>query len=356
VMEQASSPAVPDTEIAALRARAEALRQASKLRGARLRPLLQAVLTELDAALDACAGAMGGGPGEKGAPAGALHAERRLLHAVFQQAPVPLFLVGLDGTVRRVNTAAGDLLGSGPGYPTGKLFTAFVDLPSRAAVQTLLAAAVRTGQTQHLHCRLLAASGEADCTLTVRPVSSRGDASQLIVAAGPRGHIPGPAAPVREKAGPGGSQEAVEAVTRRLDLVIAATRILLENVTYSEQVALRQYARLLSRELSAWVIIDVDRGQGLRRQMVTGPGAQRAEEELARITAAVDPQPGSVPVQVHESGSGLLVAHAEDAGALGTGPDGVPLLMVLGATSLLCVPLSDGERSYGVLTLARQAG
>jgi serine phosphatase RsbU (regulator of sigma subunit) len=52
----------------------------------------------------------------------------------------------------------------------------------------------------------------------------------------------------------------------------------------------------------------------------------------------------------------MLVAHAEDAGMLGDGPDGVPLLMQLGATSVLCVPLSDGERSYGALTLARPAG
>lgn len=42
-------------------------------------------------------------------------------------------------------------------------------------------------------------------------------------------------------------------------------------------------------------------------------------------------------------------------GRCGTGPGGVPLLMLLGATSLLSVPLNDGERSYGVLTLARQA-
>lgn len=358
-MEHSSSPVVPEGEAAALRARGEALRQAATLKGAQLRPLLEAALTELDAALDALDAAADTRPGDgKSAPAGAVHAERRFLHAVFQQAPVPLFLLGLDGTVRRVNEVAGGLLGSGPGYATGKLFTAFVDLPSRAAAATQLAATVRTGDTQQLRCRLLAAKGEVDCTLTMRPVRSRGDADQLIVAVGPRGPVSGQAARARQESAPDGDQDtaAVQAVTRRLDLVIAATRILLENVTYSEQVAMRQFARLLSRELSAWVIIDVDRGQGLSRQMVSGPGARRAEEELARTTAAVDPQPGSVPLQVHESGSGLLVAHAEDADALGKGPDGVPLLMILGATSLLCVPLSDGERNYGVLTLARQAG
>jgi serine phosphatase RsbU (regulator of sigma subunit) len=40
---------------------------------------------------------------------------------------------------------------------------------------------------------------------------------------------------------------------------------------------------------------------------------------------------------------------------LGTSPDGTPLLMLLGATSLLSVPISDGGSGYGVLTLARQA-
>src|SRR5436309_3813426 len=145
------------SEIAGLKARYGALRQAAALPGADPAPLLEAALAELDAAVAALVpngDADSRGDAGQGSSAAA-HAERRLLHAVFQQAPVPLFLVGLDGTVRRVNTAAGDLLGSGPGYPTGKLFTAFVDLPSRAAVQTLLASAVRTGQTQHLHCRLL---------------------------------------------------------------------------------------------------------------------------------------------------------------------------------------------------------
>src|SRR3989442_12547408 len=34
---------------------------------------------------------------------------------------------------------------------------------------------------------------------------------------------------------------------------------------------------------------------------------------------------------------------------------GVPVLSLLGATSALCVPLSDGQRSYGALTLIRRA-
>ena len=149
------------------------------------------------------------------------------------------------------------------------------------------------------------------------------------------------------------SARAVEAITHRLDLVTAATRLLLENATFSESVTLQRCARLLAGELAAWVIVDVDRRQRLRRQVVMGP-ADHDSQQLAREVMAVDPQPGSAPRQVHESGSSMLVAHAEDVGILGTGADGVPLLMQLGATSLLCVPLTDGEQSYGVLTLARR--
>jgi serine phosphatase RsbU (regulator of sigma subunit)/PAS domain-containing protein len=346
------------SEIAGLKARYGALRQAAALPGADPGTLLEAALAELDAAVAALS--TGGGAAERADggqdPSGASHAERRLLHAVFQQAPVPLFLLGGDGTVRRVNAAAGELLGSGPGYATGKAFTAFIDLPSRPAVQTQLAAAARKGETRQFRCGLLTAAGAADHALAVHPISTQGSAAHLVVAvtsaeaapAGRRGQArPGPWAE------PGA--EVVEAMTRRLDMVMAATRILLENITYSEPVALQRYARLLARELAAWVIVDVQGSQRLRRQHVSGPEDQRSEK-LAHAVAAVDPEPGSGPHQVHESGSTLLIAHAEDPGALGDGPDGIPLLMLLGATSVLSVPLSDGEHAYGVLTLARWAG
>jgi serine phosphatase RsbU (regulator of sigma subunit) len=348
-----------DSETVDLKSRGGALRQAAALPGADLDSLLAAALTELDAAVEALATASSGA-GSGDGPVGGVHAERRLLHAVFQQAPVPLFLLDTDGTVRRVNAAAGELLGAGPGYPTGKLFTAFIDPQSRAAVQTLLAAAARTGGRRQLRCLLLTGAGPAEQVLAVQPAAIRGDLDQLVVAATTAG-AGGPATPARAAGGrrrrqPGEPAAGVlDDMIRRLDLVTAAARILLENVTYSEPVALQQCARLLARELTAWVIVDVERGGRLRRQVVAGPEGQRSQE-LAQVVAAVDPQPDSVPGQVYESGSSSLLPHAEDLAALGHGLDGVPLLMTLGASSLLCVPLSDGERSYGVLTMAGQAG
>ena len=113
-------------ELGDLAARRDALRQTAALQGANLRPTLDAALAELDAAIDALAAAQDGGaavpPDETALDA--LHAERRSLRALFHEAPVALILVDRDGTVRRVNQAAGALLDTGSGYATGRSFTA----------------------------------------------------------------------------------------------------------------------------------------------------------------------------------------------------------------------------------------
>ena len=347
-------------EAARLKARSDALRQAAGLPQAELGPLLEAALAELDGAVQELAGAKDASGGPRGDPADGPNAERRLLQAVFQQVPVPLFLLGLDGTVRRANSAAGQLVGSGSGYPTGKLLTAFIDLPFRAALQSQLAAVVRTGEIRTVRSGVLTADGVAEREITVCPVLARGDSGQLIAAVGAPGVAL--AVPATEH---GGSQNgeaqqadpALRSATRRLDLVTSATRILLENAESTEPVTMQRFARLLARELSAWLILDVERNERLRRQLVVGPEDQPSEE-LAREVAGVDPSSDSAPAQVHQTGISMLVAHAEDPGILGngsSGPGGAPLLMQLGTTSLLSVPLVYGDHRYGALTLARAA-
>ena len=339
-----------------MKSRAGDLRQAAALPGADLESLLEAALAELDTAAGLLTAQ--GEPSDRtgSGSLAAIHAERRLLRTVFQQAPVPLFLLGTDGIIRRVNAAAGELLGSGPGYATGKLFAVFADPSSRAALTTLLAAAARSGEPHRLRCRVLTSEGAADHVLSVQRVSVQGDLDQLVLAVGDavQAATTGGAKSKRRKEPAEPAPGMVAAMTRRQDLVTAVTRILLENVTYSEPVAVQQCARLLAQELDAWVIVDVEHQGELRRQVVAGPDDQQSQE-LARAAAALDPAPESAPGMVHESGSSLLIAHAEDLSVLGEGPAGLPLLMAFGASSLLCVPLSDGERSYGVLTLAGQA-
>jgi len=137
-------------------------------------------------------------------------------------------------------------------------------------------------------------------------------------------------------------------------MVTAVTRLLLDNSTFSEAVTLQRCARLLAGDIASWVIVDVERAGLLRRQFVIGPPDGPAQE-LARKVRALDPQPGSAPEQVHSAGTSVVLAHAEDPAILGTAPDGTPLLMLLGATSLLSVPITDGVTSYGALTLTRTA-
>jgi serine phosphatase RsbU (regulator of sigma subunit)/PAS domain-containing protein len=356
-MPQGNAPMEPP---AGLASRRDALRLAAGVPGADPRALLDAALTELDAAIEALAGSPdAGGPGEAaldGLPE-AVRSERQLLHAAFQQAPVPSFLLEQDGTIRRANNRAAALLGSPSGYTTGKALTVFVDLPAKAALQTQLAATVRTGKPRQADCRMLTADGPVDVTLTVAPIDLPGDPPLLMVTAtsGARPSLSGAASEISETpatADPAG--RAIRSMTRRMDMVTAVTRLLLDNSTFSEAVTVQRCARLLAGELADWVIVDVERGGRLRRQFATGPRI-KGSEQLARTVRNTDPDLDSVPWQVHTAGKSVLLAHVDDTKVLGAAPDGTPLLMMLGATSLICVPISDGTTGYGTLTLARRS-
>jgi len=349
----------PIEPLADVAARRDALRHAADTPGADARALLDAAFTELDGALDALAGVLSGGT-ENGSADGlpeAVRAERRLLHATFQETPVALFLLEQDGTIRRANNAAGALLGSPSGYATGKPLTAFIDLPSRAAVQTQLAAVARTGRSRGTGCRLLTADGTLEVTVTAVAIELSGDPPLLLVAATPGGRPAAQSAaanPRRARKAADAAGDPVTSLTKRIDMVAEVTRLLLDNSTFSEAVSVQRFGRLLAGEVADWVIVDLDRGGRLRRQLATGP-RNRNSEDLARAVRGVDPEAESAPWQVHTARKSLLLAHADDPAVLGAGPGGTPLLMKLGATSLMCVPISDGTTSYGALTLARLA-
>ena len=348
-------------QLTELEARYAALRQAARSSGAEPGDVLEAVFTELEGAIDLlrAAGASSREPGRRppaeGPPTGTDSAERSLLRAMFADAPVPLLLLTRDGTVQRVNRSAGDLIGAKPGYATGRPFTAFVALPSRAAVNSQLTAVARTGKQRRIRCSLIAADGLAPCELVIGRIGVRGnrdEADPLLITVRDADARP-PAADVRAEAKEPGLP-GVHAVTRRLDLVTAVARLLLENEGFSESRTLQRCARLIAGELNAWVMVDMERRHRVRRQFAIGPD-DPGLAELTSALAAVDPPPGSVPCAVHESGRPALIAHAEDADALGSSLDGEPLLSKLDATSVLSVPLTDGETRYGVLTLVRRA-
>ena len=359
-MPRTEGTGLPEPDVRGLTARRDALRQAAALQGADPGPLLDAALAELDGAVDALTALRERAAYRADAPSEALRMERRLLRAVFQETPMPLFLLEPDGTVRRANRSAGGIIGSLPAYATGKPFTVFVDLPSRAAVQTHLAAVARTGHPRRIPCRLLGGQGVVDAELTVELITLAGDASVLLVAAGYGGQPPaGPGAGAAAPAGAAAAREqaavhAVRSMARRMDLVTSVTRMLLDSGDASEPVTLRRCARMLAGGFASWVIIDIVEGGVLRRQCAAGPQDEQSQA-LARSVIDAGPRPGTLPWQVHDARRSLLLARADDTGVLGTGPDGLPLLMKLGLTSVLSVPISSGDTAYGVLTAARRA-
>ncbi len=367
----ASDPARPRGDLEGFRSRAAALRQAAALPQPEPQVLLEAALVELDGAIAALDEADGNtaATGSDGRALSGLHSERRLLHAVFAGTPVPLFVVDHDGTVLRANAAACELLGVGPGYATGKSLGALIESPVRAALASQLAAAARTGAATRLRCGVLADSGLVRCELEIRPLTLRGDADRLLVAVSGNGSRRSdvsqdevshdgadPGAQPAEAAGASGAADAaaVASSARRLDLLAAAARQLLENSPVSESVLLQRAARLLTSALATWAVVDVRRRGQLRRHYVAGP-EDPDSAALTHAVASADPGPGSVPHQVYESGQTLLSTHVDDEMALGRPENGPPLLAMLGGASVLAVPMSVQSRRFGVLTLIRRA-
>ncbi len=396
-----SGPAGPRGELDGLRSRAAALRQAAALPQPEPQALLEAALVELDGAIASLDEANGDtATGSDGRALSGLHSERRLLHAVFTWTPAPLFVVDHEGTVLRANAAASELLGVGPGYATGKSLGALIEPAVRAALRSQLAAAARTGAATRLRCGVLADAGLVRCELEIRPLAVRGDADRLLVTVSANGPARPNAVPPRARsvrsappgtlppgAAAGGlpadsaiadtadadtatasdapvdtAASAVEAadaaavasLARRLDLLAAAARQLLESSTVSESVLLQRAARLLTSALATWAVVDVRHRGQLRRHYVAGPDDPESAG-LTHAVASADPGPGSVPYRVYESGHTLLSTHVDDDMALGRPANGPPLLAMLGGASVLAVPMSDESRQFGVLTLIRRA-
>ncbi|WP_433476897.1 SpoIIE family protein phosphatase [Spirillospora sp. CA-142024] len=366
-------------EISDLEGRIGELRQAAGVPEPDLRATLDAALVELELALTVLRTMGGEHTGEPGGSAAA-ESERRVLRTVFQDAPVPLFLLDRTTSVRRVNRQAAQLLGTSSGYVSGKQFTAFCDMATRAAVRSQLAAVVRTGQRRRVNVRFLGRDHPIDAVVTLARVWIRGEPDPMVVvAAGPtttpaddpaaRSKGAG-ATRVRTAEGGGpGDDEAVATIVHRMDVLATASELLLDEPVFNETVAVRRCARLLAAELADWAFIDLTGPNGgpgappqggihaagtapdLRRQVVMGPEDERSVE-AARMLEEVDPAEDTLPYSVFVTRQSALRPHVENLDVLGVCPDGQPVCGKIGATSVLSVPIEDGDRAIGTITLA----
>ncbi|MFC0041439.1 SpoIIE family protein phosphatase [Actinomadura rayongensis] len=356
-MSEELDPGTVFREVAGLGERVAELRRAAAVPGTDPRPALDAALAELELAVEALE-TLGAERSAATDGAGAADTERRVLRTVFQDAPVPLFLLDRDSGVRRVNRQAAGLLGTSPGYVSGKQFTAFCDLATRGPLRSQLAAVVRTGRRRRVPVRFLGRDTPVDAVVTLARVWIPGEPDPMVMAvAGPTstpvGEEPRPA----ERTAPR-DDEAVAAIVHRMDVLAAVGELLLDEPVFNETVAVRRCARLLAAELADWAFIDLAAaGPGgrlgdLRRQVVVGPAEDETTQETVRVLELLDPEAGTLPGTVFASWQSALHPHVEDLGLLGADERGEPVCALIHATTVLCVPIEDGDRCLGTITLA----
>ncbi|MEV5824334.1 SpoIIE family protein phosphatase [Spirillospora sp. NPDC052242] len=433
-------------EITELEGRIGELRQAAGMPEPDLRATLDAALVELELALAALR-TMGTEHGPEQGGSSAAENERRVLRTVFQDAPVPLFLLDRSSSVRRVNRQAAQLLGVSAGYVSGKQFASFCDLATRAAVRSQLAAVVRTGRRRRVQVRFLGRERGIDAVVTLARVWIRGEPDPMVVvaagaagppqggegatrarpaeeagkqepekraagaraaknaprpdgrnAADPAPTVPRTAVPRQPAAdGPGarratagragtddaraeraipapqapvvppGDDETVATLVHRMDVLATACELLLDEPVFNETVAVRRCARLLAAELADWAFVDLTGPGGpvlagaggataadavplLRRQVAMGPDDERSVE-AARMLEELEPAQGTLPHTVFLTRQSTVRPHVDDLELLGVCPDGQPVCAKIGATSVLSVPIEDGERCLGTITL-----
>ncbi|MDA0636375.1 SpoIIE family protein phosphatase [Nonomuraea sp. MCN248] len=342
---------MPDLEHAldALTGRVSSLREARAAYPSDLAPTLDAALAELDTAVELLAEAreqLSKGPRRQSGKKDGSQRELKLLRQVFRAFPVPVIVLDGGGMVRRINPETSRLLGSPDGYLVGRSFPLLVDVSRRAAFRSHLTAVLSTGQPAAFETRL-AHQGRAHVVqLAMARLTMPGEPQQMValVALPIEVQLPEPGRRRPEET----DGTALLEAARRQDLLARMAALLLDEEALRQPVALPRATRLLAAEWSDWVVADLVRDGLPRRSVVMGPKNQPVSEVVRQVESS-DPAGAQVVAQVLERGSGVVHEMVDDESLLGFCADG-PVLTVMGAGSLLCVPIGRGD---GVLTLVR---
>ncbi|MEY9213995.1 GAF domain-containing protein [Thermobifida halotolerans] len=283
--------------------------------------------------------------------------ERTLLRAVFNELSIPVVLLDHGGYIRRINAIGAERLGSTPGYLTGKPFSIFVDLRSRAAMRSWQAAVLQSGETVSFDSRLARRGYVEDVRLTVSRLTVPSEPNPLLLVA------MSPPLRTSEDSGPAPLETEVEdqvvvLAARRLDVLTRMTRLLLRSAGPGGDhppLVLDKAAELLADSYADWVIIDLCDAPGgpdrVRRAVVAGP----PNSELSELVRALDAGAAEIPRSVLAQGKAVLRQLIDDETLLGRTPGGIPVLSALNAGSLLSVPLHGSQGVGGALTLIRRS-
>ncbi|GAA3148155.1 hypothetical protein GCM10020001_084370 [Nonomuraea salmonea] len=342
---------MPDLEHAldALAGRVSSLREARAAYPKDLAPTLDAALAELDTAAELLAEAreeLRKAPRRPGGKKDGGQRELKLLRQVFRAFPVPVIVLDGGGVVRRINPETSRMLGSPDGYLVGRSFPLLVDVSRRAAFRSHLTAVLQTGQPSAFETRLAHQGRTHTVQLALTRLTMPGEPQQMIaaVALPTEVQLPEPGARRPEQA----DGALLLAAARRQDLLARMARLLLEEDALMRPGALQRATRLLAAEWADWVIADLMRDGLPHRAAVMAP-KNHPLGDLVRQVESADPAGSMVVMQVLDRRSGVVQEMVDDESVLGFCAEG-PLLTVMGAGSLLSVPIGHGD---GVLTLVR---
>lgn len=339
--------------LTALTARVSSLREAKSAYPADPRSTLDAALAELDTArelLDASVRELRKAPKRSGERESGSQRELKLLRQVFRTFPIPVVVLDASGVVRRISAETSRMLGSPAGYLIGRSFPLFVDVSRRAAFRSHLTAVQQGGQTATLQTRLAHQGRAHTVQLAVTRLTMPGEPQEMVAVM----ILPLEAQVAGPPHGPADRSDAtlVMAAARRQELLSRMTRLLLDEESLRQPVTVTRASRLLAAEWADWVIADVVRDGMPRRACVLGP-SDKPVTQLVRLAEGMNPLTAPALAHVLTGGSGVVHEMLEDDGLLGDVPGGPPLLRVMGAASVLIVPIGGENGVLGSLTLVR---
>ncbi|WP_433377778.1 SpoIIE family protein phosphatase [Streptosporangium sp. CA-115845] len=339
--------------LSALSARVSSLREAKSAYPADPRSTLDAALAELDTArelLETSVRELRKAPRRSGQRESGSQRELKLLRQVFRTFPVPVVVLDASGVVRRISAETSLMLGSPAGYLIGRSFPLFVDVSRRAAFRSHLTAVQQGGQTATFQTRLAHQGRAHTVQLAVTRLTMPGEPQEMVAVM----ILPLEAQVAGPPPGPADRSDAtlVMAAARRQELLARMTRLLLDEESLRQPVTVTRAARLLASESADWVIADVIRDGVPARACVLGP-SDKPVTQLVRLAEQMNPLTAPAIAHVLTGGSGVVHEMLEDEGLLGDVPGGPPLLRVMGAASVLIVPIGGEDDVLGSLTLVR---
>ncbi|MEV8631302.1 SpoIIE family protein phosphatase [Streptosporangium sp. NPDC051023] len=339
--------------LSALTTRVSSLREARSAYPADPRSTLDAALAELDTArelLEASLRELRKAPKRSGERESGSQRELKLLRQVFRSFPVPVVVLDASGVVRRISAETSQMLGSPAGYLIGRSFPLLVDVSRRAAFRSHLTAVQQGGQTATFQTRLAHQGRAHTVQLAVTRLTMPGEPQEMVAVV----ILPLEAQVAGARPGPADRSDAslVMAAARRQELLSRMTRLLLDEESLRQPVTVTRAARLLASEIADWVIADVVRDDVPRRAVVLGP-SDKPVTELVRLIEGLTPLTAPAVAHVLTGGSGMIHEMLEEESLLGEIPGGPPLLRIMGAASLLIVPIQGEAGALGALTLVR---